>query len=93
MVRRAARADDATKILAENFGANVRVARERAGLSQEAFAEVSGIAQPTISKIEYGRFNLTLKAMARVTGAITGGSAPEIVETLSDFLKRSPTKV
>lgn len=36
------------------LGEKLRIAREKAGLSQLALAEKSGIEQPTISKIERG---------------------------------------
>ena len=52
-------------------GRNVRRLRQRSGLSQERFAEVSGFSQQYISGLEQGRRNptvLTLHELATALG-------------------------
>ena len=93
MARRASVAQPAAAPAAEEvpgeelqqlFGANFRAARTKAGLSQERVAELSGIAQRRISKMELGTLNITLKTMDRlarvldtsVTKLLAKGPAP-----------------
>jgi transcriptional regulator with XRE-family HTH domain len=49
-------------------GALLRSARTRLGLSQTAFAELLGIAQPTLSAYESGRRQPTLPTLMRLLG-------------------------
>lgn len=44
-------------------GALLRLARQRAGLSQRAFADLIGIAQPTLSAYESGKRQPTLPTL------------------------------
>ncbi len=53
-----------------DFGAQLRAARRRLGLSQRALAERSGVHQPTIAAIETGRRTPTEQARARLEAAI-----------------------
>ena len=49
----------------------VKMARRRAGLSQRELARRSGVAQPTVSRVESGRMSPTfdtLNAMVRACG-------------------------
>src|SRR5687768_6538855 len=55
-----------------NAGRIVRQARRRAGLSQRALADASGVLQPQIARIESGAINPrmdTLERLLSVTGA------------------------
>jgi ribosome-binding protein aMBF1 (putative translation factor) len=53
--------------LFKNIGAAVKVAREKKGLSQKDLAQLTGINQPDISKIEKGRENITLRTLFCLT--------------------------
>jgi transcriptional regulator with XRE-family HTH domain len=53
------------------FGANLRAARMKAGLSQTDVAALSGIAQQSISQIEAGQHNLTLKTMDKLARVVS----------------------
>jgi transcriptional regulator with XRE-family HTH domain len=53
-------------------GQNVRRIREKKGLTQEQFAEISGFSQQYISGLEHGRRNptiITLYELATALGA------------------------
>ena len=52
------------------FGCNLRSLRKVQGLSQEQLANLSGLAQRTISKIESGKVNLTLGTMQRLATVV-----------------------
>jgi transcriptional regulator with XRE-family HTH domain len=51
-------------------GQELRAARERIGLSQTALADRLGVSPAYISKIEAGRANLTVGALARISTAL-----------------------
>jgi len=53
-----------------DFGAQLRAARRRLGLSQRALAERSGVHQPTIAAIETGRRTPTDQARAQLEAAV-----------------------
>lgn len=55
-----------------DFGAQFRVARDRAGLSQGAVADRLGVTQGHISQIESGQINVSLKMMVRLANAVGG---------------------
>jgi transcriptional regulator with XRE-family HTH domain len=63
--------EDEDQIL-RDFGAQFRLAREYAGLSQEVVAERLGMTQPNVSEIERGQVNVTLKMMVRLASAVNG---------------------
>jgi transcriptional regulator with XRE-family HTH domain len=52
------------------FGRSLRVARERAGLSQAQVAERLGMTQSYVSRVERGDQNITLSACAAFARAV-----------------------
>ena len=56
--------------LPQTFGRNVKLARKATGLSQEAFADVSGIARSYMSDVERGARNPTLEVVERIALAL-----------------------
>lgn len=54
---------------ASTFGATLRGARERAGLTQAAAATAVGTSQPTLSDWERGRRSPSLDQLARLAHA------------------------
>jgi transcriptional regulator with XRE-family HTH domain len=57
--------------IVEIFGANVKAARLRQGLSQAQLAEQAGLLQQYVSLVELGKQNVTLitaQAIAKVVG-------------------------
>ncbi len=60
----------ATVPLSLQFGLRVRELRLASGLSQEAFANKHGFARSYLSKIERGKSNLALDAIARLADAL-----------------------
>jgi transcriptional regulator with XRE-family HTH domain len=50
-------------------GRNIRDARERMGLSQEAFADLCQIHRTYIGSVERGERNITLDTLARIANA------------------------
>ena len=54
---------------AEIFGANVRRRREWLGLNQRDYSQRLGIAQATLSVVETGAVNLTLRSMTKMAEA------------------------
>jgi transcriptional regulator with XRE-family HTH domain len=48
----------------------LRKAREKAGLSQEDLAQLSGFPQVNICRIENGNANVTIKTLERLAGAM-----------------------
>jgi transcriptional regulator with XRE-family HTH domain len=66
------------------FGANVKAARLKLGLSQAQLAEQSGLLQQYVSLVELGKQNVTLvtaQAIAKVVG-----------RNVSDMLIRPPAR-
>ena len=57
--------------LARRFGLNVRRVRKEAGLSQEALADLVGIARSYMSDIEVGRRNPSLSVVERIADALS----------------------
>jgi HTH-type transcriptional regulator/antitoxin HipB len=55
---------------ARTLGRALRDARRRQKLSQQALAERSGVAQPTISNLERGTTHASLDTILRVTAAL-----------------------
>ncbi len=62
------------------FGANVRVYRRSAGLSQEAVAARMGVDRAYISAIERGLQNVTLLTILQVAEALNVRPADLLVE-------------
>jgi transcriptional regulator with XRE-family HTH domain len=55
---------------AARFGTNLRWARERAGLSQEALANEAGVDRAAVSVFERGRRNPNLRTILRLARAL-----------------------
>lgn len=51
-------------------GANVRLARQRAGLTQAELAQRAGLGQPAISLIEAGQANPTVQTLQQLADAL-----------------------
>jgi transcriptional regulator with XRE-family HTH domain len=64
---------DATPAM--RFGANLRWARERAGLSQEALANEAAVDRAAVSVFERGRRNPNLRTVLRLGRALEVGPA------------------
>ena len=65
----------------------VRTARRRSGLTQRELARRSGIAQPTISRIERGLMSPTLDTLGPLIEA--AGMEMQIAEPVADGVDRS----
>lgn len=65
------------------FGASLRTQRLKAGLTQADLAARSGISQETISRIESGRYNLTLRTMSRLASLLRG-DVSEMLKKVKD---------
>jgi transcriptional regulator with XRE-family HTH domain len=52
--------------LQAHFGKTVREARQKAGLTQAALADLTGLTQQYIARIEAGQINPTLATMATI---------------------------
>jgi len=68
------------------FGELIRLLRERAGLSQEEFAEKVGIHRTYIGGIERGERNPTLITICRLASAL-GVSPKQLLENISEYLE------
>ncbi|QHC57546.1 helix-turn-helix transcriptional regulator [Rathayibacter sp. VKM Ac-2760] len=72
-----------------HVGSNLRRARQEAGLSQAALAELSGISRRTIVNVEAGEANISLTGVDRLAQALGSSftalvSAPGAVRTAID---------
>jgi transcriptional regulator with XRE-family HTH domain len=56
--------------LQARFGKILREARRNAGLTQSALADMAGLTQQYVAKIEAGQINPTLATMASVAGVL-----------------------
>jgi transcriptional regulator with XRE-family HTH domain len=77
----------------------VKTARRRAGLTQRELARRSGVAQPTVSRIESGRMSPTfdtLSALAEAAGmqiaVLERGSGGADIAMVQDLLRMSPAE-
>lgn len=52
------------------FGENLKVARERLGMSQREFSQHTGLTQQYLSLVETGQKNLTLRTMMTLAEAV-----------------------
>jgi len=68
------------------FGLVVRSRRERAGLSQEALAEIAGLHRTYVGSVERGERNVTLKNISSLASAL-GTSASQLLAD-SEKLRR-----
>jgi transcriptional regulator with XRE-family HTH domain len=80
------RTDDGHAAL-QRLGSDIRRARYRVGLSQAALAELVGVHQTTILRLEYGRMpdsRLIIYARVREELGLDGGRIHELDEDHSD---------
>lgn len=62
--------DEKERVLARHLAANLRQARERQGLTQNALAARSEIPRSTLASIETGHSNPTLSVLAKLSAAL-----------------------
>ena len=74
-----------------NIGRSVRLARRRAGLSQRALGARTGVAQPTIARIERGDDNPRFATVVRLLDAC--GDALEVVPRAGAGVDRTEIRV
>lgn len=85
----AADSDDMPALaLQRRFGTNFKRARIDAGLTQSQVADLSKIPQTTISEIENGKNNLTLRQMHRIAVVV----AHDVSVLLAPVQKTPKTK-
>lgn len=58
------------KIILKKFGKNVKIERIKKDLTQEDFAEILGVSQNYIARIETGRQNMSLAKIAELATAL-----------------------
>lgn len=80
--------DDLSAAVAQDFGAKVRKAREAAGLSQEALADLSGMSRTVISPLERGGHMPRLDTVIKLAGAL--GLEP--CQLMTDYRWHPPTQ-
>ena len=74
--------------LQERFGANFRLCRENAGYTQAQLAEISGLDQSEISRIELGKINLSLAYMQRLATIVNQDVLNLLSESPKIFSKK-----
>lgn len=62
----------------ERIGGRIAELRTKRGLSQSELAGMTGLRQETISKIERGRFSVSVDLLGKLTDAL--GASVEIIE-------------
>ena len=55
---------------AVSVGLQIRMARERAGITMKELGELAGLSQPHLSKIEQGKMNITIETVACISAAL-----------------------
>jgi transcriptional regulator with XRE-family HTH domain len=73
----------------ERFGANLRRTRERAGLTQEALTDSTGVHMTEISRLENGRKDPQLTTIVRLATGL-GVPAAELVAGLGGQRTSTP---
>ena len=71
-----------------SFGASLRKARQRAGLSQEALGDNSGLHRTYIGSIERGERNVSLVNIVRIAEAL-GLEPADLLHDLPSNKKRA----
>lgn len=54
----------------KDFGRKVRSAREEKGMYQEELARLAGLKQTNVSRIESGRYSVTLDTITRLSAVL-----------------------
>ena len=80
------------------IGDNVRIARERAGLTQEAFGELVSLGTKNVSMIERGVAGITVSTLKRICEKLSissdlilfGDTGAGEADYMADRLKRLP---
>lgn len=92
--------DQGESLTNEEIGSRIREARKRAGLSEEAFAEMLGLTQPTVSRIEAGKRTVGAAELVRIAEAV-GRPAQAFLEAapqsrywfrLAEYVRPGPMK-
>ena len=52
------------------LGDNIRICRERKGLTQEKLAELAGLSTKHISKIELGKINIKIETLIKIANSL-----------------------
>lgn len=71
----------------ETLTANMRAARERAGLTQEEVGNASGVGQAQYNRYENGRVDPSVGVLVRIAASL-GVSAGELLDGV--ILRRDP---
>lgn len=71
------------------LGIAIRIAREGAGMSQEALAVAAGLDENTIQNVESGRCNPTYSTILKIAAAL-GVDRQELTRHLSPEERRQP---
>jgi len=92
--------DQGQPLTNEEIGSRIREARKSAGLSEEAFAELLGLTQPTVSRIEAGKRSVGAAELVRIAEAV-GRPAQAFLEAtpqarywfrLAEYVRPGPMK-
>lgn len=83
-----------------HIGNEIKIARERAGLTQEQFGEIVSLGAKNVSDIERGVAGITVSTLKRICAKLCissdlllfGNQAKNDVEFLADRLERLPPK-
>jgi transcriptional regulator with XRE-family HTH domain len=71
----------------ERIGQRIAALRKERGLSQQELAEMTGLKQQSVARIETGRFSTGIDILGNIADAL-GGSV-EIIETSTEVAKGS----
>lgn len=74
------------------IGANVRILRQQAGMTQEALAEAVGVELRTVQRIESGQTNLGVAVLVELAHALAVKPAALLRETEVPEVKRGRPK-
>jgi transcriptional regulator with XRE-family HTH domain len=73
------------------FGLALRTFRQRAGLSQEALADIAGLHRTYIGSVERGERNVSLLNIHVLAGALKA-TASELIRTAEQIRQQHPTR-